>query len=88
MILRLYWMLGSKNLEYSEQVWSIQMQGGILEVWAEKENNEFRELLTLDKASPSNCLKYSLPFKVTIKGANLLKNMSNISHYISVISQR
>lgn len=43
MILRLYWMLGSKHLEYSEQVWSIQMQGGILEVWAEKENNEFRE---------------------------------------------
>ena len=44
--------------------------------------------LTLDKASPSNCLRYSLPFKVAIRGANLLKNMTIISHYISVISRR
>lgn len=31
-----------------------------------------RLLLTLDKASPSNCLEYLLPFKVPITGANLV----------------
>lgn len=44
------------------------------------------DLLIFDKVLLSNCLKYLLLFKVIIKGVNLLKNMSNILYYISVIS--